>query len=168
MMIYHSFMSAKQEIERKFLIKGPFRHEAVDQVEIVQGYLSTDPHCTIRIRLERGIGILTIKGNSDPLGLSRLEWSHEIPLDEANLLFGLCKNHPVSKIRYLIPKGRHLFEVDEFLEINQGLILAEIELNSPDEPFEKPEWLGEEVTGDSRYYNAYLSEHPFTSWQSAS
>lgn len=153
-----------QEIERKFLVKGEYKSQAYQSVRIIQGYLSSVPERTVRIRVRNDEGFITIKGKSDDAGITRYEWQKEIPLDEARELLQLCEPGVIDKTRYLIRQGRHIFEVDEFYGENEGLTMAEIELKSEDETFEKPDWLGEEVTGDLRYYNARLSHQPYTTW----
>jgi CYTH domain-containing protein len=153
------------EIERKFLVKGTaYREEASSDIRIVQGFLSTDPDRTIRVRCIGPHGFLTIKGRTYDKGTSRPEWEYAIPLEEAEELLALCVATPVEKIRYHVRAGRHTFEVDEFQGRNLGLVLAEVELESTSEAFLKPTWLGREVTGDPRYYNSQLSLHPYTSW----
>lgn len=153
------------EIERKFLVKNNnFITEATSQTRIVQGYLNSHPERTVRIRIKGNKGYITIKGKSNESGTSRLEWEKEIALEEAENLLQLCEEGIINKIRYEVPKGNHCYEVDVFNDENSGLIVAEIELNNENEPFLKPEWLAQEVTQDHRYYNAYLSNHPFTKW----
>lgn len=153
------------ETERKFLVKSEaYKLEASMQKRIVQGYLSTDPERTVRIRIKGGQGFITIKGKSNASGLSRMEWEKEITVEEANAMLPLCLPGVIDKIRYEIPIGKHLYEVDEFFGENTGLTIAEIELNDENETFEKPDWLGNEVTGDERYYNAYLNSTPFSTW----
>lgn len=154
-----------QEIERKFLVQGEFKSQAFQAERIIQGYLSSQPERTVRVRIRGDRGFLTIKGKSSENGLSRYEWEKEIPLAEALELMSLTEPGRIDKTRYLVRKGKHIFEVDEFYGENEGLILAEIELKDENEVFEKPEWLGTEVTGDLRYYNAMLTGHPFTTWQ---
>lgn len=149
------------EIERKFLIKGEFKKYATASFRISQGYLCTSDQCTARIRIKGSKGYITIKGKSNESGISRYEWEKEIPVDEAAELLKLCKPVIIDKTRYEVPYGGHLFEVDEFYGENEGLVMAEIELSSEDEKFEKPDWLGKEVTGDHRYYNSYLSKNPY-------
>ena len=144
------------ETERKFLVRGEFRHLAVKKIKIIQTYLSIDPEKTIRIRISDNKAFLTIKGRPQINTITRNEWEVEIPLADAGEMMHICLPGKVVKTRYLIPSGRHTFEVDVFHEKNEGLIIAEIELNSEDEQFEKPGWLGEEVTGLSKYYNANL------------
>lgn len=154
------------EIERKFLVKSnDFKKQAFTQNTIAQGYLSSVPERTVRVRIKGHKGFLTIKGISQSGGMSRFEWENEIPLGEAQQLLKLCEMGKIEKTRYEIKSGEHVFEVDEFYGENEGLVMAEIELNSEDEVFEKPEWLGEEVTNDERYYNAYLSKNPYKDWQ---
>lgn len=149
------------EIERKFLVKGSFKHFAHKIYKISQGFLSSIPERTVRIRIREEQAFLTIKGKGNASGISRYEWEKEIKLEEAKELLLLCEPGMIDKTRYLVAVGNHVFEVDEFYGENQGLILAEIELSSEDESFEKPEWLGEEVTGDIRYYNSSLAKFPF-------
>lgn len=154
------------EIERKFLVTAPqYRKESRSQLRILQGFLSTDPDRTIRVRCIGSQGFLTIKGRTYDAGTSRPEWEYEIPLKEAEELLLLCETYPVEKIRYQVEVGPHVFEVDEFTGLNDGLILAEVELTAASESFEKPPWLGQEVTGDNRYYNSQLSINPFTQWK---
>lgn len=153
------------EIERKFLVLNQdFINESVTQNRIVQGYLSSHPERTVRIRIKANKGYLTIKGEGNFSGTTRLEWETEIPLAEAEKLLALCENGVIDKIRYEIPLGKHTFEVDVFSNQNQGLIIAELELSSEDEVYQKPSWLGKEVTGNIKYYNAYLSNNPFSTW----
>lgn len=153
------------EIERKFLVNSlHFITEAYQESRIVQGYLNSTPERTVRVRIKGEKGFLTIKGKGNATGLSRFEWEKEIPLDEAEQLLLLCEKGVIDKIRYEVKKGPHIFEVDVFSGENEGLIVAEIELNSESETFEKPDWLGPEVTNDNQYYNAYLSNNPFKSW----
>ena len=151
-----------KEIERKFLVSGDFKQEACDSFRLVQGYISTDPDRTVRVRIKGEQGFLTIKGQSSEDGLSRFEWEKEIPVSEALELMNLCVSGVIDKTRYLVPCGNHTYEVDVFHGANEGLVLAEIELTDEQEMFEKPSWLGEEVTGDMRYYNSMLSLHPFS------
>lgn len=154
------------EIERKFLVKSDdFKNQAFAQNKIAQGYLSSVPERTVRVRIKGKKGFITIKGLSQGKGMSRFEWENEIPVDEATELLKLCEKGKIEKTRYEIKSGNHVYEVDEFYGDNEGLVMAEIELNSEEEAFEKPEWLGEEVTNDERYYNAYLSKNPFKDWQ---
>jgi len=153
------------ETERKFLVRDEgFKDQAVECHHIKQGYIAHDGGRTVRVRLWDDQGILTIKGPSMGAGMSRYEWEKEISRQEAEDLFLLCKPGTVDKTRWIIPAGPRKFEVDEFHGENAGLVMAEIELGSEDESFERPSWLGEEVTGDKRYYNAYLALNPFKSW----
>jgi CYTH domain-containing protein len=153
------------EIERKFLVKGEYKSQAVRSSRIVQGYLSSVTGRTVRIRIRGEKGYITVKGKSNESGLSRYEWEKEIPLNEAEELLLLCEPGAIDKTRYEILVGKHIFEVDEFYGDNEGLTLAEVELESEGESYEKPEWLGEEVTGDRRYYNSSLTKHPFKNWE---
>lgn len=154
------------EIERKFLvISNDFITESFYQSRIVQGYLSSVPERTVRVRIKGEKGFLTVKGKGNESGMSRLEWEKEIQLNEAEMLLSICEKGVIDKIRYEVRKGNHVFEVDVFSDENDGLIIAEIELNSESETFEKPDWLGEEVTNDEKYYNAYLSRNPYKNWK---
>lgn len=155
-----------KEIERKFLVKGDYKKEVYRSLGITQGYLCSSPKCSARIRICDDRGILTIKGPSDARGLSRFEWEKEIPLSEARDLIPLCTSGLIDKTRHLVHNtdGRHTWEIDEFHGDNEGLVVAEIELSSEDDPFDRPAWLGEEVTGLRRYYNASLSRHPYKEW----
>lgn len=153
------------EIERKFLIHSEaFKTQSKTTNRIVQGYLSSVPERTVRVRIKGEKGYLTIKGKSNESGLSRMEWEKEIGLNEAEYLLEICEKGVIEKIRYEVEFGNHTIEIDVFEGENNGLIIAEIELQSENETFDKPEWLGKEVTGDSRYYNAYLSKNPFKNW----
>jgi adenylate cyclase len=153
------------EIERKFLVlNADFKTEASSQNRIVQGYLNSHPERTVRVRIKGDKGFLTIKGKSYASGTTRMEWEKEIPLVEAEQLLLLCEKGVIDKIRYEIPIGNHIYEVDLFEGENKGLTIAEIELRSENESFEKPNWLGQEVTTDKRYYNSYLSKNPYLNW----
>ena len=155
------------EIERKFLVKNQtFKSEAFRKTKIVQGFLSSHKARTVRVRVRGNKGFLTIKGQSTSNGLSRFEWENEIKLEEAKALLELCEKGVIEKIRYEIKLGSCVFEVDEFLGDNKGLIVAEIELNSENQEFSVPKWLGEEVTGQIQYYNSQLSKNPFCNWTS--
>lgn len=149
------------EIERKFLVCGEFKPYAREALDIVQGYLNFDKSRTVRVRVKGEKGYMTVKGPTD--GVSRFEWEKEIPLDEARQLLGLCTG-VIDKTRYLVDYEGHCFEVDEFHGDNQGLVVAEVELSSPDEEFERPSWLGEEVSYDRRYYNSQLILNPYRNW----
>ncbi len=154
-----------REIERKFLVNSnAYKAHAEKQISIRQGFLNSDPERTVRVRVSNGKGAITVKGISDEAGVSRFEWENEIQAKDAQLLLDLCENVIIDKTRYLISAGSHIIEVDEFSGANEGLVIAEIELNHPDEPYPKPSWLGQEVTGDPKYYNAQLSKEPFKNW----
>lgn len=154
------------ETERKFLVLSEdFKNEATAQKRIVQGYLNSHPERTVRVRIKGDKGYLTIKGKGNESGTTRIEWEKEIPVPDALQLLQMCEHGSIDKVRYEIPVGRHLYEVDVFDGDNKGLIIAEVELQDEHEAFEKPEWLGQEVTGDERYYNAYLSNNPYTTWK---
>ncbi len=155
-----------QEIERKFLVKGDaFKALAFRAVRITQGYLSSVPERTVRVRVCGDQGFLTVKGESSADGVARYEWQKEIAVSDARELLRLCEPGVIDKTRYLVQVGAHLFEVDEFYGDNEGLVVAEVELATPDEPFESPDWLGREVTSDERYYNAMLSRLPYRDWK---
>ena len=153
-----------QEIERKFLVTGEYQSKAYARSRIVQGYICSARGCTVRVRIRDDKGYLTIKGASDAKGMSRYEWEKEIPLSEAEELMKLCEPGIIDKTRYLVRSGQHVFEVDEFYGDNAGLTLAEVELGSEEEAYEKPDFIGQEVTGDVRYYNSQLMKHPYTKW----
>lgn len=151
------------EIERKFLLAGEGWRSLGQPVLLRQGYLSSNKERTVRVRVEDGKGALTMKGKS--VGATRSEWEYAIPLSEANeLLDTLCEQPIIEKYRSRIDFAGHTWEVDEFLGANLGLVVAEIELASEDEQFERPEWIGEEVTDDPRYFNSSLIRHPYSSW----
>ena len=156
-----------QEIERKFLVDGDFKKEAYDAIRITQGYLSSMPQRVVRVRVKGEKGYITIKGAADETGVSRFEWEKEISLQDAQSLLQLAEPGIIDKTRYLINNtdGKHIWEVDEFHGDNEGLVMAEIELENENDLFDKPEWLGKEVTGDNRYYNSYLSKNPFNIWK---
>ena len=153
-----------REIERKFLVRGEYKSQAYAQSRIVQGYICSARGRTVRVRIRDAKGYLTIKGAADAAGLSRYEWEKEIPLIEAQELMKLCEPGVIDKTRYLVRCGKHVFEVDEFYGDNEGLVVADVELASVDEDFEKPDFIGEEVTGDVRYYNSQLMKHPYKQW----
>ena len=153
------------EIERKFLVlSNDFENNALTQKRIVQAYLNSNPERTVRIRIKEDNAFLTIKGKGNATGTTRLEWETEIPVQDAEKLLFICEKGVIDKIRHEVTVGAHVYEVDVFYGDNEGLIVAEIELQSEEESFEKPIWLGEEVTNDERYYNAYLSNKPYKSW----
>ena len=154
------------EIERKFLVKNDvFKKESFQQKIIKQGYLNSDKNRTVRIRISDHQGFITVKGVSNASGTTRFEWEKEIDVQEANQLLAICEPNIIEKTRYLVKNGIHIFEIDEFFGANKGLVIAEIELNSENETFEKPSWLSEEVTGNTMYYNATLSKLPFSLWK---
>ncbi|WP_370101628.1 CYTH domain-containing protein [Xanthomarina gelatinilytica] len=153
------------EIERKFLVKNnSFKNEAFKKFHIKQGFLNSDKERTVRVRLTDSQGFLTVKGLSGNNGLSRFEWEKEISKTDAEALFELCEKGLIEKTRHLVEIGNHIFEIDEFFGDNEGLIIAEIELNHATELFKKPAWLGEEVTGNIKYYNSQLSKQPYKTW----
>ena len=153
------------EIERKFLVKDDsYRQLAYSSSRILQGYICSGHGRTVRVRRRDRSAFLTIKGPSADGGLSRYEFEKEITLDEAKHLFALCEPGIIDKTRYLVRSGQHVFEVDEFYGENQGLVIAEVELSAPDEAYEKLDFIGEEVTGDRRYYNSYLRQLPYSKW----
>lgn len=154
------------EIERKFLVlSDAFKKESHKKYKIKQGFLNSHKERTVRVRITDTKGYLTIKGVSNDSGTSRFEWEKEITIIEAEQLLTLCEEGIIDKTRYLIKINNHLFEVDEFYGKNTGLTVAEIELESENETFEKPNWLGKEVTGDTRYYNSQLSKNPYKNWK---
>jgi len=153
-----------QEIERKFLVKEGYKQFAFTNTRINQGYLSSAPERIVRVRINGEKGFITIKGISNATGVSRFEWEKEIPVNEARELLALCEPAIIDKTRYLVQVGEFTFEVDEFYGDNAGLVIAEIELSSEEELFDKPKWLGQEVTGEKRYFNSKLSKNPFTKW----
>lgn len=154
-----------QEIERKFLVVGDFKSSARKQTRITQGYLSSVPERTVRVRVKGEKGFITIKGIGSESGASRFEWEKEIPVAEVRELLKLCEPGVIDKTRYLVEAGAHTFEVDEFYGDNEGLTVAEVELSSEEEAFDKPAWLGEEVTGDVKYYNSMLMKNPYKNWK---
>lgn len=153
------------EIERKFLVRSKaYQGQATSKERIVQGFLNTHPERTVRVRIKGDSGFLTVKGKSNDTGTMRFEWEKKIPVSEAEQLLLICEPGVIDKVRYMVPVGQHVFEVDEFSGDNKGLIVAEIELASENEPFENPEWLGQEVTGEVKYYNSQLGKKPFKTW----
>jgi CYTH domain-containing protein len=153
-----------QEIERKFLVKDTDFLKDLKGFNIVQGYLSSDPQRNVRVRIKGDLAFLTIKGVSNKSGTSRFEWEKGIEVAEAEELLKLCLPGIIDKTRFEIPAGNHIFEVDVFEGENKSLIIAEVELKNENDSFEKPDWLGKEVTGDVRYYNSYLVTQPFLMW----
>lgn len=154
------------EIERKFLVDGVYEFDIVVSTRITQGYLTATPERTVRIRRAGDRAFLTIKGALNATGMTRSEWEYEIPAADAEEMLLLCTSGLIDKTRHTTPYGDHVFEVDEFHGANAGLVLAEVELEDEAEAFRVPPWLGREVTGDPRYYNAMLARHPFTTWPS--
>ena len=154
-----------QEIEKKFLVCGDYKSEATKATRITQGYLSSVHERTVRVRIKGDKGYITIKGIGSQSGASRFEWEKEIPVEDVRELLKLCEPGIIDKTRYIIPKGNHNFEVDEFYGDNEGLVVAEVELGAEDESFERPSWLSAEVTGDERYYNSMLMKNPYKNWK---
>ena len=155
-----------KEIERKFLVTSKaYKTEAHRHYRITQGFLNTDPERTVRVRLKDDKGVLTVKGMSSEDGLSRFEWETEITANDAKSLLDLCEKGIIDKERYEVRSGNHIFEIDEFFGANEGLVIAEVELEDENEIFNKPSWLGVEVTGDIRYYNSQISKSPFNTWK---
>lgn len=154
------------EIERKFLVAkgGAYKQAAVSSSRIKQAYMPCDT-ATVRVRIRDGKAYLTIKSHSDEEGLTRYEFEKEISVAEAEQLLKLCRGGMIDKRRYLVPAGSHTFEIDEFYGDNEGLVVAEVELGSPGEPFDKPAFIGREVTGDKRFYNSNLMANPFCAWR---
>jgi adenylate cyclase len=153
------------EIERKYLVNSDrYKSIASKQFRITQGYLSSNPECTVRIRIKGENAYITIKGIANSSGLTRFEWEKEIPIAEAEELLALCEPGAIDKTRFEVRWGQHTIEIDEFYGDNQGLTVAEVELASEDDLFEKPDWLVKEVTGDPRYYNSELSKRPYRTW----
>lgn len=159
------FLTVPLEIERKFLVCGEYKSLATSHSRIVQGYICSERGRTVRVRIRDSHGYLTIKGPASGNGLSRYEFEKEITLDEALSLLRLCEPGIVDKIRWLVPAGNHVFEVDEFLGDNAGLVVAEVELRTEDDVFECPDFLGREVTGERKYYNSQLRKNPYKNWE---
>lgn len=153
------------EIEKKFLVKGDFKPYAYKATQVIQGYISTLTGKTVRVRIMGDKGYLTIKGPVNQSGMSRFEWEKEITVEDVKQLLSLCEPGIIDKVRYLVKAGPYTYEIDEFHGENEGLTVAEIELPDEDAEFERPEWLGEEVTGDRRYYNSMLLKHPYKTWK---
>lgn len=153
-----------REIEKKFLVKGDYKDMSEGSIRITQGYLSSVPERTVRVRIKGDKGVLTVKGIGDESGMARFEWEKEIGVDEAKELLRICEPGVIDKTRYLVAAGNHTYEVDEFYGDNEGLVIAEVELQTEEETFEKPAWLGEEVTGEVKYYNSMLMKNPYKTW----
>jgi CYTH domain-containing protein len=154
------------EIERKYLVRSmEFKKYATAKKRIVQGFLNTHPERTVRVRISGDEAFITVKGKSSSKGLSRFEWEHRIPLDEGQALLHLCEQPLLEKYRYWVPAGPHLFEVDEFLGANNGLMVAEVELQLEDDDVTVPAWVEQEVTGQKKYYNSQLTKNPYSTWK---
>jgi len=154
------------EIERKFLVLSEaYKAEAFKTTRIVQGFLNSHPERTVRVRVKENQGYLTVKGLTSSDGVTRFEWEKEISKTDAEALLTLCEKGIIDKIRYEVKVANHIYEVDEFFGENQGLVIAEIELQHINEPFEKPSWLGMEVTNQNKYYNSQLAKHPYKIWK---
>ena len=146
------------EIERKFLVKNDsFKASAVKTIFIEQGYLTNGKDCTVRVRIADENAVITIKSKNNDHSIAHHEWEYAIPLEDARTMMTICGSNVIRKTRHLIPAGKHTFEVDVFHDDNDGLVIAEVELSAEDEPFEHPNWLGKEVTGEKRYYNAFIA-----------
>ena len=154
-----------KETERKFLVRGSYCHDVESVIEITQGYICTNPAKSVRVRIAGDKGFITIKGNSSADNTTRFEWEKEISQSDAIELLKLCDGHLIEKTRHIAKHKGKIFEVDFFHGANEGLQIAEIELSHPNEEFDKPEWLGEEITSDYRYFNLYLHSHPFKTWK---
>jgi CYTH domain-containing protein len=152
------------EIERKFLVNGDYKSHAFTRFAIKQGYLSISGISVIRVRTKGDKAYITIKSAEMEGMIKRHEWEYEIPVEDAEEMLLLCEDAVIDKTRYLVRAGKHIFEVDEFYGENEGLLIAEVELESEEETFEKPDWLGPEVTGNVRYYNSSLSIQPYKKW----
>ena len=154
-----------QEIEKKFLVAGEFKESAKKATRITQGYLSSVPERTVRARVKGDKGYITVKGIGNDSGASRFEWEKEIPVEDVRDLLKICEPGVIDKTRYLVDCDGHTFEVDEFYGDNEGLVVAEVELSDENEAFTRPSWLGEEVTGDKKYYNSMLMKNPYKNWK---
>lgn len=154
-----------KEIERKFLVSGQaYKEQARSCSHIMQGYILSDEGRTVRVRRRDDKAYLTIKGPSTADGTTRFEWEREITTDDAAEMFSMCRGGLIDKHRYLVSSGPHVWEVDEFHGDNDGLVMAEVELSSADEPYKQPDFISEEVTGDARYYNSMLMKQPYKEW----
>ena len=154
-----------QEIEKKFLVAGEVKESAKKATRITQGYLSSVPERTVRVRVKGEKGYITVKGIGNDSGASRFEWEKEIPVEDVRDLLKICEPGVIDKTRYLVDCDGHTFEVDEFYGDNEGLVVAEVELSDENEAFTRPSWLGEEVTGDKKYYNSMLMKNPYKNWK---
>ena len=158
---------AHYETERKFLVVGEFKSQSYNATRIQQGYIASNNGRTVRVRIRGDKGYLTIKGPSGLKGITRYEFDTEIPLDDARELMEICEPGIIDKTRYLVKSsdGRHTWEIDEFYGDNEGLVLAEVELSHESEEFQKPDFIGREVTGDRRFYNSHMRSYPFKLWK---
>lgn len=147
------------------MVNGDFKSDAFKATRITQGYLSSVPERTVRVRVKGDKGFITIKGIGNASGASRFEWEKEIPVEDVKALLEICEPGVIDKTRYLVEAGEHTYEVDEFYGDNEGLTVAEVELSDENEAFDKPSWLGEEVTGDAKYYNSMLMKNPYKNWK---
>lgn len=147
------------------MVNGDFKSDAFKATRITQGYLSSVPERTVRVRVKGDKGFITIKGIGNASGASRFEWEKEIPAEDVKALLEICEPGVIDKTRYLVKAGEHTYEVDEFYGDNEGLTVAEVELSDENEAFDKPSWLGEEVTGDAKYYNSMLMKNPYKNWK---
>lgn len=147
------------------MVNGDFKSDAFKATRITQGYLSSVPGRTVRVRVKGDKGFITIKGIGNASGASRFEWEKEIPVEDVKALLEICEPGVIDKTRYLVKAGEHTYEVDEFYGDNEGLTVAEVELSDENEAFDKPSWLGEEVTGDAKYYNSMLMKNPYKNWK---
>ena len=147
------------------MVNGDFKSDAFKATRITQGYLSSVPERTVRVRVKGDKGFITIKGIGNASGASRFEWEKEIPVEDVKALLEICEPGVIDKTRYLVKVGTHTYEVDEFYGDNEGLTVAEVELSDENEAFDKPSWLGEEVTGDAKYYNSMLMKNPYKNWK---
>ena len=154
-----------QDIEKKFLVAGEGKESAKKATRITQGYLSSVPERTVRVRVKGDKGYITVKGIGNDSGASRFEWEKEIPVEDVRDLLKICEPGVIDKTRYLVDCDGHTFEVDEFYGDNEGLVVAEVELSDENEAFTRPSWLGEEVTGDKKYYNSMLMKNPYKNWK---
>lgn len=154
-----------QEIERKFLVNSEaYKSEAAKQTRITQGYLSSVPERTVRVRIKGAKAYITIKGIGNESGASRFEWEIEIPVADAEALLKICEAGVIDKTRFEVKSGNHTIEIDEFHGDNEGLVVAEVELKGEEDTIEKPVWIGTEVTGDVKYFNSMLMKNPYTKW----
>ena len=147
------------------MVNGDFKSDAFKATRITQGYLSSVPERTVRVRVKGDKGFITIKGIGNASGASRFEWEKEIPVEDVKALLEICEPGVIDKTRYLVKAGEHTYEVDEFYGDNEGLTVAEVELSDENEAFDKPSWLGDEVTGDAKYYNSMLMKNPYKNWK---